>query len=178
MFAGKTLLSPFSRFSATASLFFSLPPFLSFLFFETFFFTILVVSSVFPTRVETSLVARLRGFPPPPSPFQAAAFRLFALLRVNRVATACKTDYALFQLFPLEILDKSLIDLYPLHNLVFVHQPFSRAIVSRNFSRLRANKVFSISLSLFLFSFISKASVFETKEERIDRWRDLFHSVE
>lgn len=47
-----------------------------------------------------------------PLPPSAAAFRLFALLRVvNRVATACKTDYAPFQLLPLEILDKSLIDL-------------------------------------------------------------------
>lgn len=175
MFAGKTLLSPFSRFSATASLFFSSPLFCPFFFSKLFFLRSSSLVRSFQPGLKLPSWLDYEAFPPP---FQAAAFRLFALLRVNRVATACKTDYALFQLFPLEILDKSLIDLYPLHNLVFIHQPFSRAIVSRNFSRLRANKVFSISLSLFLFSFISKASVFETKEERIDRWRDLFHSVE
>lgn len=165
VFAGKTLLSPFSRFSATASLFFSLPPFLS-LFFLTFFLRSSSLVRSFH-RVETSLVARLRGFFPP-----AAAFRLFALLRVNRVATACKTDYALFQLFPLEILDKSLIDLYPLLSSCFRSRTrFTHAIVSRNFSR----EFFPFLFPFFLFFFREQA-LFETrnKEGRIDRWRDLF----
>ena len=113
--AGKTLLSPlFPLFCNCFPPFFSPPPFLVLFFPLLFFLTLFLRSSSLVRsfhRVETSprgSITRLFS-PLPPS---AAAFRLFALLRVvNRVATACKTDYAPFQLLPLEILDKSLIDL-------------------------------------------------------------------
>ena len=115
MLAGKTLLSPlFPLFCNCFPPFFSPPPFLVLFFPLLFFLTLFLRSSSLVRsfhRVETSprgSITRLFS-PLPPS---AAAFRLFALLRVvNRVATACKTDYAPFQLLPLEILDKSLIDL-------------------------------------------------------------------
>lgn len=143
---GKRFYPPFPAFLQLLPSFFPSPPFCPF-FFLTFFLRSSSLVRSFH-RAETSLVARLRGFFPP-----AAAFRLFALLRVNRVATACKTDYALFQLFPLEILDKSLIDLYPLLSSCFRSRTrFTHAIVSRNFSR----EFFPFLFPFFLFFFESK----------------------
>lgn len=163
MFAGKTLLSPFPvAFLRLLFSFFPLPPpfvpfFFPFFFSKLFFPPSSSLVRSFPT-VETSLPWLDYGA------FFLSARRGFSTLRVVARSSSkqprVKPTYALFQLFPLEILDESLIDLLSPSILLFFSfiREYSR---SRNFSFARENAV-----SSFSFCITSNRRVRNEEEDR------------